>query len=208
MSDGACRCLCNRRRQRRGMTLRNNHSGNAASFRRANHCAEIVRVFNAVQNDHAGQLRLEHALYRRVRRLTCNRDDALMHNAAGKFIENDAVFPANGHAAFAREIQNFLQARKLRITQNMNPFDRLPPGSQRLVNGMNSADHSREMSATAWAAIASSVPISPTPSIVFALTKIFSTGIPAAEDIASLIDGKYGSSFGFSARMLVSMFSI
>src|SRR5262245_54921621 len=134
-------------------------------------------------------------------------------------IKHFPVFTSDRDFPLSGEIHNLTYPAGMSIPRNVNPLDRLASGNQRLKDSVNSKDpavhtgHQRSLNdtktrATASAAIASSLPITPSPSIVFAFTDTLSRGIEIASAIFSFISGKNGKSFGRSARMLESTLPI
>src|SRR5688572_10146188 len=91
------------------MPLRNDHSRYTGSLRSSDDCTEIVRIFDAVEHNNTGNLRIEDSLQRRIGCFAYHCNDSLMHDPAGNLIEHGAFFFTYRDTARACEIENLLE---------------------------------------------------------------------------------------------------
>src|SRR5438445_789311 len=168
------------------MPLGHKDSRSVTGFRSPDDRPEIMGIFHAVKNNNERSLPLEQYFEVCIRQRGRNGNDALMPAAFCHPIQHGSFFFSNRNVALAGEIENRLQFDRMPFARNVNAFDRQPLGSQSFIHGMDAANairHSRNTSATASAAIASSAPTIPRCSIVLAFTWTLLAGMPRTSAI-------------------------
>ena len=135
-----------------GAALGNHHAVRARSQGRSNDGAQVVRIFHAVEQDDETDLAAglnrgcEDILQRGSGARSGYRDNPLVIFRIGQAVELIAVFEAHGNSLFARELNDFFDARVLAALGDGDAvdgalgfecfFDRVDAGE--LVHGMHS----------------------------------------------------------------------
>src|SRR5436309_4243169 len=63
-----------------------------------------------------------------------------MNCARRHAVQNRSLLFPNRHAALTGQVENFFQPGGMRFPRDVYPFDRLPVGSQRFIDGMDAAN--------------------------------------------------------------------
>ena len=110
----------------------------ARGVRGADDRAEVVRVFDAIEND--VQASCGDGLFESRESLGCAEShDALMGGSGRGAIEHFAGFETDGNAVFAREVDDFLNPGPRRTARNQDTIYRAP-GAQGFTDGMDSCE--------------------------------------------------------------------
>jgi hypothetical protein len=120
-------------------SFRNDNGGCSGCVRSANDGAEVVRIFNTVEDDDQSSV-VEDAAQVDITTSSAECNHALMRNTFAPAIESFARFEANGHGLSTAEFDNLLNARSARAFRDRNSVERTP-GAQGLAHGVNAERH-------------------------------------------------------------------
>ena len=126
-----------------GPALRDHHAMRAGRFRRPQHRAEIVRIFDAVQQQHQCRLvllegRLEDFLHLGIGLRSGQRDNALMAAGRDQPVQCLPRFDTNRHAGLAGKLDEFFEL-PVRVHDDQ-PAQRPRAGAQRFLYRMQAED--------------------------------------------------------------------
>jgi DNA-binding transcriptional MerR regulator len=120
-----------------GAALRNHHGGCARRVRRTDDRAQVVRIFDSVQNDM--QAALSGGILKRGVALRCSyRDNSLMICAARGAVQMLAGFESDGYGFFPAQIDDFLEPGSSSALHDQHSIQR-PAGTQGFPHGMDSS---------------------------------------------------------------------